>query len=274
MDDPIKKIQLLDQYIGYEKRSRRWTVISVIVFCVLGCAVFILSYSLNSSNAKYKAQSEKLAKANADLAELYRQADIEATKDSASLARDNENDDSLMKENESLKILLKGTLTEHTGYELEAMQHRILSKYRDSFPGKKIEDVRKIFQSVLTTKVSVPEKENEIRIYLEFMPEYKEQMEKVNAALKAKKYKVADSELIPRISFDPVVRYFHAADKTTAEDIVDHLNKLNGVKLQKKFRTQSMEHLKAPLHQLEVWIGEYRKKEEIDTRQLLEFKGN
>lgn len=275
MEDPIKKIQLLDNFINYEKRSRRWTVISVIVFCVLGCAVFILSYSLNSSNAKYKNLNAELEKAYIDLDEAYYQLDIEATKDSASLARDNEKDDSLIQENGSLKILLKGTLQEreYTAYELQAMKHRILSKYRDSFPGKKIEEAGKIFQSVLTTKISTPQKEDKIVVYIEFMPDYKDQMSQVNRELIAKGFHIEDREMIPRISFDPVVRYFHAEDKPTAEKIVAYLNGIDGARLKKKFRTQSMEHLKAPLHQLEVWIGEYQKKDVDfkvpDTRQQL-----
>ena len=266
MEESIKKIELLNQFIANEKRSRQWTVGSIVIFSVLGIVVFVLAYKLFGINENYKKQSEQLAAISKQLED----SNNKLRQDSITQSR-NDDADSLTHELESMKALFKSTLLSITDNDIVRVQGTLSNVYQNTFPNNKIEERERIIKSIVDKDVGQIHQEDKGAVYLQFMPDYKQMVPQIDGLLRNQNFNVVGAEQINGLSFNPSVRYFHDEDKETADRIAGLLNSDNKLSLKTPFRSQRMD-LKTPLHQVEVWIGDYRPKNFNVQQQYI--KGN
>jgi hypothetical protein len=269
MDDMLHKVSMLDKFIENERKSRQRTLVIVVIMIVLCVLVFWLSFQLNSNNAKYKTQNVELLKMQVSLEKEQLLKDSLISRlvmDSTSLEGFNINLDSVKSANETIKVLFNRTLATFTDNKPEVASERMREICRNYFPKNPAGYSESLIKSVLISTNSQQEANPDISINLLYMPEYKVLKDSVNEQLKkldkiaGVKIFVLSPILITEINFNNSVRYFDSTDKKNAIEITRYLNKQNSNKIEKQFVARLVA-FKAPLHKIEIWIGENKPKE-------------
>jgi len=240
MEDATKKIELLDRFMANEKKSRLWTTINIGIFCLLGLSIFLLAYELNKSNGKYKIINEQLEKTQDSLAVALGQLDRyngSLRQDSISLTKRVGNYDSLKNVLDTVVMLFK-----NQSLPVSANIKNMIAVERPPRPRDPV-----------------------YTVFVQCMPGFEKLMPPMVKDLKEKKYRVPKWEIVKEITFNPSIKYFYEEDHAEAKKIATYINHSdpffhdNPVQLQKL-------NLKSPLHQIEIWVGEYQRK---DLQQLI-----
>jgi hypothetical protein len=241
MEDATKKIELLDKFMANEKKSRLWTTINIGIFCLLGLSIFFLAYQLNKSNAKYKVINEQLKKTQDSLAVALAQLDNyngSLRQDSISLTKRVGNYDSLKSVLDTVVMLFKN----------------------QSLP------VSDNIKKVVAVEAPARPRDPVYTIYLQCMPGFEKLMPPMIKDLREKKYRVPKWETVQEISFNPVIKYFYDQDLAEAKKIAALVNSSDNFFRKNPLQIQKL-NLKSPLHQIEIWVGEYQRK---DLQQLIQ----
>ncbi len=231
MKDSTKNIELLDRFMANEKKSKWWTTINIGIFCLLGLSIFFLAYKLKKSNAELDKALAQLDKSNVSL----QQDSISLTK---TVTKTEGNYDSLKRVLDTVLMVLKNK----------------------NLP------VSSNIKSVITPGRPQEHRDPVYTVFLQCMPGFEKLMPPLVKELKAEKYKVPKWEIVEKIAFDPAIKYFYEEDANEAKKIAGLINKSseffqkNPVKLQKV-------NLKSPKRQIEIWVGEYQRK---DVQQLIQ----
>jgi len=235
MEDGTKKIELLDKFMANEKKSKLWTAINIGIFCLLGLSIFFLAYELNKSNAKYKIINEQLKKTQDSLAVALDQLDNyngSLRQDSISLTKRVGNYDSLKSVLDTVVMLFKNQSTPVSANIKNLITVENLPKPRDP---------------VYT-------------VYVQCMEGFEKLMPPMIKGLREKKYRVPKWETVNDISFDPVIKYFYEGDHDEAKKIADFVNGSDNYFHHNPVQLQKVS-LKSPLHQIEIWVGQYQRKD-------------
>jgi hypothetical protein len=247
MDDATKNIELLDKFMANERKSKLWTTVNIGIFCLLGLSIFFLAYQLNKSNAKYKIINEQLKKTQDSLKIALGQLDhynVSLKQDSISLTNRVGNYDSLKSVLDTVLILLKETKS----------------------GGEKNTKVSENIKNIITAEKPAASGNTVYTVFLQCMPGFEKMMPGMVKDLKERKYKVPKWEIVKDITFDPVIKYFYQADAEEAKKIAALINKSNDFFQKNPVKVQKL-NLKSQQRQIEVWIGEYRRK---DIQQLIQ----
>lgn len=276
MDEFLEKVSMIDQLIINEKKSKRMTVTAVVIVCLLGVVVFVLSAWLNNSNKKYKDVNVQLNKKNEEL--LVTQKKLEASEeqlkywvsslkqDSQSFARINDSLMTVYDDNEAVKLLLNETLTTTWNNDTAFAKQQLMTAYQKYYPNKE-KDAEKLINSILVSPDLIRAVVPDIGVSVLYMPDDRalclqvEQQLKSIGRIKKRKVVVAEAESVPELNFNNSVRYFSKDDEAIADQLADNLNK-NIANLKKPFVSRLID-FKAVPNQIEVWVGEYRPKEMI-----------
>ena len=98
-----------------------------------------------------------------------------------------------------------------------------------------------------TPSSDIPHNEPEITVYIQFQQELKKEKDLIAKKLRRdKKYRVPIAEMVD-ISYEKEIRYFNTQDQKLADELLSILGS--------EYHIVWVEHLKSPLNQLEVWIG-------------------
>jgi hypothetical protein len=247
MDDVTKNIELLDKFMANERKSKLWTTVNIGIFCLLGLSIFFLAYQLNKSNAKYKIINEQLKKTQDSLKialGLLDDYNVSLKQDSISLTNRVGNYDSLKNVLDTVLILLKETKS----------------------GGEKNIKVSENIKNIITAEKPTGSGNTVYTVFLQCMPGFEKMMPGMVKDLKERKYKVPKWETVKDITFDPVIKYFYQADAEEAKKIAALINKSNDFFQKNPVKVQKL-NLKSQQRQIEVWIGEYRRK---DIQQLIQ----
>ncbi len=241
MEDATKNIELLDKFMANEKKSRLWTTINIGIFCLLGLSIFFLAYQLNKSNAKYKVINEQLKKTQDSLAVALAQLDNyngSLRQDSISLTKRVGNYDSLKSVLDTVVMLFKN----------QSLQ------------------VSDNIKNVVAVEVPARPRDPVYTIYVQCMPGFEKLMPPMVKDLRGKKYRVPKWETVQELSFNPVIKYFYEQDLAEAKKIAAFVNNSDDFFRQNPVKLQKL-NLKSPLHQIEIWVGAYQRK---DLQQLIQ----
>ena len=241
MEDATKKIELLEKFMANEKKSRLWTTINIGIFCLLGLSIFFLAYELNKSNAKYKDLNVELEKtkdsldAAVELQEIYNGF---LKQDSISLTKRVGNYDSLKNVLDTVVMLFRNQSL-HVSDNIKNL-----------------------------VAVDVPAKPRDpvYTVYVQCMPGFEKLMPPMVKDLREKKYKVPKWEIVKEISFNPVIKYFYEQDLAEAKKIAAFVNSSDNFFRQNPVQLQKL-NLKSPPRQIEIWVGEYQRK---DLQQIIQ----
>jgi hypothetical protein len=97
-------------------------------------------------------------------------------------------------------------------------------------------------------------------VYVQCMSGFEKLMPPMIKGLREKKYRVPKWETVNDISFDPVVKYFYAGDHDEAKKIAEFVNSSDNYFHHNPVQLQKV-NLKSPLHQIEIWVGQYQRKD-------------
>ena len=257
MDDAVKKIELLDQFIANEKKSRRFTIISISVFCLLGLLIFFFAYRWNEKtkefNTKLQSKNDSLKFVNSTLDSLRNSL----AQVNVSLERNSYNYDSLKNAFDTLALLFKNSQPEITGSGWNVGNQKLDQLSKVVYNNQKLNLSDTFKRSILTTNNPGVKVEPAYKIYIQSMPDFNDLSEVVGKLLKRNKYLVPGIETIEKISFNPQVRYFHDEDLDEAKKIASLINRSDPYF--KDFPIKILKpDIKSPLHQFEIWIGQYK----------------
>ena|SRR6186997_1920151 len=234
MENATKKIELLDKFMANEKKSRLWTTINIGIFCLLGLFIFFLAYELNKTNAKYKVINEQLKKTQDSLAVALDQLDSyngSLRQDSISLTKRVGNYDSLKSVLDTVVMLIKNQSLH----------------------------VSDNIRSMIAIETPARPRDPVYTVFVQCMPDFEKLMPAIVKDLRDKKYKVPKWETVREISFNPVIKYFYDEDHDEAKKIAAFVNSSNNFFHHNPVHIQKF-NLKSPLHQIEIWVGEYQQK--------------
>ena len=209
MDDRLKKIEMLDQFISNEKKSKRFTIISISVLCLLGILVFFFAYKLNEINIKHnrelKSKNDSLNVANATLDSLRNSL----SQVNLSLERNSNNYDSLKNAFDTLAFLFNNSNSNINSNNLSQKSLKLDELSKITFNNQNIILSDTLKKSILKTHDPEMKVNIAYKIYVQCMPEYIGVTSGVAKMLKEKKYTVPGIETIDNITFNSVVKYFH-----------------------------------------------------------------
>lgn len=263
MEKNIDKIDMLDRFVENERRSKMWTIISVVIFCLLGLLVFFLAYELNKSNAKYAEQNEKLKATQKELdaaLEKLAQRNESLQGDSVSLTNKIGNFDSLKKAYDTLALLFNKSQSNFIDSGAAVADSRIKELYERTFSNHRVVASDNLKKSILKPDRPHTEENPVYTIYMQCMPGYEKLTESLVSRLKQKKYIVPGIETIQKFSFNPIVKYFYNEDKNEADRIASLINESDDYFKKNPVKIQQL-NVKSPSHQIEVWIGQYQAKD-------------
>lgn len=275
MENTAKNIELIDKFIENQRKSKMWAIISVSLFLVMAAFVFFFSIQLSETKNKLTVSEQKLFDANERLSFLN--DSIQKVKDSVmqvnySLEKNTDKIDSLKSVNDTLTILLNTTQQEYIKTNSATATEKINKIYQDAFPGMEQKVSDNIKEAIKNTNEIKKDAAATRVIFIQYMPRYKDLCIKIkNQLLKNQKIKIESPEPIWKTTFNPTIRYFHDEDKETAEDIARVLNKSYASELKQPFIIQKIA-LKAPLYQLEIWIGLYEQNKLYQQKDFYEQK--
>jgi hypothetical protein len=275
MQTTDETIDIIDKLIINKRKSRTWTIISVLLFLLMATFVLIFSKKLADTKGKLSVSENKLVEATVRL--QFINDSIQRANDSVkginySLTKLNENFDSLQNVNDTLTALLNKTQQTYINISSQVAGTKINDLYKEVYPEQKTNVSETVKESIINTKeIKDPVAAYPI-VYIQFMPDYKDVTYKTISLLKDQKTDVQKPELITGSTFNPVVKYFHKEDQAVAERIANILNKHFSNQMKQQFTVQNVS-LKAPLHQLEIWIGDYRPaKINPEIQKVLQYK--
>ena len=241
MEDATKKIELLDRFMANEKKSRLWTTINIGIFCLLGLSIFYLAFELNKSNAKYKVINEQLKTTQDSLAVALDQLDNyngSLRQDSISLTKRVGNYDSLKSVLDTVVMLFRN----------------------QNLP------VSDNIRSMIAVEIPARPRDPVYTVYVQCMPGFEKLMPPMVKDLREKKYRVPKWETVKEISFNPAIKYFYEEDLAEAKKIAAFVNRSDDFFRQNPVQLQKL-NLKSPRHQIEIWVGEYQRK---DLQQIIQ----
>jgi hypothetical protein len=271
MENTVKNIELIDKFVENERKSKMWTVASVFIFCLLGGLVFLLAYKLNKSNAKYKEQNvelletqKKLDSALDELAGKNQSLRADSLSLSGQVVMSGNRADSLKKIYDTVSLLFNTQFYSNDGPESDP-KARLDELGKKTFSDGNVvlsDNLKKIIQDRSLWQI------NERPVYtisIKSMPENQKIAEQMAEIFKEKKYDISPVEIIQKFSFNPLIKYFNDDDLEMAQKIASQINNSNNEFFKKNPVTIQKINVKTTLHQIEIWIGQYKK---IDYKQL------
>jgi hypothetical protein len=271
MEQSVKNIELIDTFIENERRSKMWTTISVVIFCLLGGVVYFLSRELNKSNAKYVDENRKLVATQIKLdstLKLLADKNVSLQGDSATLSNQvviaDGKSDSLQKFCDTLTALFNTQSHLNDNFEFDP-DKKLIELSQKTFLNKNV-ILSANLKKIVLSPVQWNKEENPVyAISFKCMPGLEKIAFSAGEKLKdkqfqKKKYAITGIETIEKFTFNPTVKYFKDEDESMAKSIAAQINnseiqffKDNPITIQKL-------SVKAPLSQIEIWIGRYERK--------------
>lgn len=248
MASETKQVDLLQKFIDNEKKAKTWTIMSVTLFCLLAFGLIYLAWKLKTAETTISSQQLKIQELNIALTAALARADSAnevLTSENKNLEKRNINYDSLQNLANSLLINLAEIKRINPNENVVTQNTAVIDKPTQT-------TIEKMITPASIEKIQ--EKENKYTIYIQFTGDFKDQAYYLQQKWQ-NKYICPQPELINNRSFAATVKYFYAEDEAEAKKIAKITEDRIGFPVQVSFQK-----MKAPRHQLELWIGKYQPK--------------
>lgn len=261
METPNSNVELIEKFIDNERKSKAWTVFTVVLFSLMACMVLFFAVKLRSTNKQLDITKDSLEIAYDRQDSLI--AVLQAHTHSADRNADNCSMmyDSLKKDYDAMAQLFNKTQDQlyknNTAQAAEGLRKISQDLKIDS---KVTEQVAKVVvEPTLATKSS-----GDFLVFMQCMPGYEDKTDKAAQLLK-RMYKVQPKQVIRDFAFDPGVKYYKDDDANDAQKIAAAINGSDPFFKAHPITAKKLT-LKTSYHQVEVWIGVYQKQ---DPKQFL-----
>jgi hypothetical protein len=271
MNKSADNIEIIDRLLANERKLKKWTIYGVLIFCVIGIVIVVLSYKLNQSNAKFKVQNielektqEKLRLALAELDAYTTKLQIDSATLSGSLVSKTEKYDSVKHVLDTVVNLFNKSQESYiSGTSAAVAADRIESISREVYPTQGLsDDIKKLI--INPERMQAIQQRSRYTVSVYYMPEFKETAALLAKLLQENNFDVKTQESAAGMTFNPVVKYFNEPDLRQAERLMDLVR---GLQLKNAFTIERQDLNIGSDRQLEVWIGEYRPK---DIKQIIQ----
>jgi hypothetical protein len=256
-----KKVDALDRFIANERKAKQWTLISVVLFCLMAMVIIYFAGEAKEAKTELEKKNKEIAELNAKLIQINNGL----IQDTISLSSKAGNYDSLTKALDTMAILLRKSqvTTDSTGIVNQLEQISNIA-----FVNKKAELSKDLRDAIVNARVTeLANKAKRYTVYLYCMEEYRQHMTPIANLLEKNGYEVIRMKWVTSTSFSPTVKYFHANDAAQAKKIQDIVQGYDRYFSKNPVDIQQVS-LKSPANQLEVWIGKYIKPD-IQVQQYL-----
>lgn len=259
---------IIDQYIENHNKAKKWTLLWVLIFCLLATGLIFLSVKnkeLIEENALLKAQQEIQS---ADSAKQAVEISLENT--TATVEKLQQENDLSALEIERLSLHNRKLINLQQNQPVQQIDDSLKKVQAKVIATQKYIPVKPVTKSITapaapadnsTAAPSADASQSSI-VYIQYMPGFSGYKDKVSAALKS--YTVRAPELIERITFNSTVKYFNESDEKAASHIAQVVSSILGSPVQAKFT-----RLKVPAGQIEVWLGQYKAADISEIRKKI-----
>ena len=229
---------LLQKFVNNEKKSRTWTLISVIAFCGFAFGVIYLADRLNKANKTIEVQQAGLVKA---------------------LERANSLNDSLNESQVTLENI--STAFNQAKREKDSLIGLLKKLSDNNTSNNEKTQIEAIVKNTIAQNYIKPR----YKVYIQYMTGYEDESKLISGIL-PKDYYVPGTERVTKISFPSSIKYFNDADKDEAQNIANLINSRVD-----KFKDKPIRIIKTNMSvskgQLEIWLGDYKP---LNTKQIIE----
>jgi|GEM_PF-1724100 len=261
MEKPNSNVELIDRFIDNERKSKAWTIFTVVLFSLMACLVLFFAVKLKSTNKQLDITKDSLEIAYDKQDSLI--AILQAHTHSADRNADNCSVmyDSLKKDYDAMAQLFNKTQDLlYKNNTIQATENLRKISLDLKIDRKVTEQVAKVVvEPKLTSKNS-----EDFLVFMQCMPGYEDKTDKVSQLLK-RSYKVQPKQVIKDFAFDPGVKYYKDDDAADAQKIAATINASDPFFKDHPMVAKKLT-LKTSYHQVEVWIGIYKKQ---DPKQFL-----
>jgi flagellar biosynthesis/type III secretory pathway chaperone len=259
MANDIKNIDLLQKFIENEKKAKLWTLMSVVLFCLLAFGVVYLAWKLAAAQKSISAQSETIIELNKKLETALAKADSlneVLLSENKSLENRKTNYDSLQNITSSLLINLSEIKQTHPEIYTENQTTNQLDKPTQA----KIE--------LLLTPANIEkmvDKVDKYTIYIQYATGFEDDAKNLRRGWQ-ENYVCPKPELITDRNFAAAVNYFHPEDEAEAKKVAAAVEGKIGLPIK-----VTQVNMKSPKKQLELWLGKYQAKTRTQILQKYEI---
>lgn len=259
MANDIKNIDLLQKFIENEKKAKLWTLMSVVLFCLLAFGVIYLAWKLAAAQKSISAQSETIIELNKKLEKALAKADSlneVLASENKSLENRKTNYDSLQNITSSLLINLS---------EIKKTNPEV---YIENQNTNQLDQTTQAKIDVLLTPANIEKmvaKEDKYTIYIQYAAGFEDDAKNLRRGWQ-ENYVCPKPELITDRSFAASVNYFHLEDAAEAEKVAAAVERKIGLPIK-----VTQVNMKSPKKQLELWIGKYQPKTRTQILQKYEI---
>lgn len=269
MIEDSKNIDLLQKFIENEKKAKLWTILTVILFCLLAFGVIYLAWKLQDTQKNLSvAQKNILAQADS-IKVLSKELDIALAKADSlneTLASENEsllnrkaNYDSLQNITSSLLINLSEIKKINPDIYIENQNTNVLDKPTQA----------KIDRLITPANIEkMVEKVDKYTIYIQYGTDFGDEANNLRRGWQDA-YICPKPELITDRTFAAAVNYFHPEDEAEARKIAAAVEKKIGLPIK-----VTEVNLKSQKKQLELWLGKYQPKTRAQILQKYEINND
>ncbi len=268
---------LLEKFSNNSRKDKISALILTVTLCLLAIGIVFLALEIYKKNEKIKQQTEEIKeqikKINQQEIDINRAAFVIDSLNTGIIVCQSSLDNTVKNMDNSLTILnqqLDKTISVNT-----TLQSSINASVNHTFPIQDSTTFDGDFPIVGNSNVNTrpPIANTNVvtsitkinpQVYIQYMPEFGNLEKSVAQSLKnTQKYKVWTSEKITTFAFANQVRYFNDADKATANKIAETIKRNNAIDIP----VVKINNMKAPLGQIEIWLGENKKFNEADMIQ-------
>jgi flagellar biosynthesis/type III secretory pathway chaperone len=259
MASDIKNVDLLQKFIENEKKAKLWTLMSVVLFCLLAFGVIYLAWKLKSAQNTISSQSNKIEELNEQLFTALAKSDSlneVLTSENKNLESRKTNYDSLQTITSSLLINLSELKKSNPEVYVENQTANVLDEKTQA----------KIEKLIIPSNIEkMVEKVGKYTIYIQYSPDYEADAKKLRQWWQ-NDYVCPRPELIADRTFAASVKYFHPEDEEEARKVAKATEGKIGMPILVTYVS-----MKSPQKQLELWIGKYQPKTRAQILQKYEI---
>jgi len=265
MEPEKSNVEIIEKFIDNERKSKAWTIFTVLLFSLMACLVLFFAVKLRSTSQQLDITKDSLQIA------YDRQDSLISLLKSRSLSSDRNADncsvmyDSLQKAYDAMALVFNKSQEQvyhndkaKANAELVRISNEVLTN-----KDPKLKD--QVTKAVIQTNTMTPKPVGDFLVFIQCMPGYEDKTDKISQLLKPI-YRVQPKQIIGDFTFDPWVKYYKDDDAAAAQKIAAMINRSDPFFKDHPAVAKKLD-LKTSAHQVEVWVGVYKK---VDPKLFLQ----
>ncbi len=261
METSKSNVELIDKFIDNERKSKAWTIFTVVLFSVMAGLVLFFAFKLRSTNKELDITKDSLQIAYDRQDSLISMLKVQSHSSDRNADNCSVMYDSLKKEYDVMALLFNKSQEQFFNHDTEKANAELNRISTEAKTDPKVTE--RVTRTITQTK-TIPKPVGDFLVFMQCMPGYEDKTEKISQLLR-RTYKVQPKQIIGDFTFNPGVKYYKDDDAASAEKIAAIINASDPFFKEHPAVAKKLD-LKTSYHQVEVWIGEFQRQ---DPKQFL-----